>query len=203
MSKVAPHVYQGNIWSLMFDPALMQRLHSSNVLFQAYNVVAGVIANRMQAPRAFAALQRIGSLVATEAALGSSSDSHSSVESNVDNQHNHGSDLTQGSWPTTTLCPPATLVLAYLNIRGIGVVPRSSRSDHRAANSPGAVLACARALVAYAAASSARTLDRSALVGSAGVSLGLSRVPSRGDAADAGGGVFHEVRLYWLPDVCT
>jgi diketogulonate reductase-like aldo/keto reductase len=43
IAKVKPHLMQGNVWSLIFDPTLMHVLRQNKVHFQAYNALNGVL----------------------------------------------------------------------------------------------------------------------------------------------------------------
>ena len=54
--KTVPQVYQGNAWQLWFRPEVLQRLSEKNVLFQAYNVVNGIVTREGAAPRAYRVL---------------------------------------------------------------------------------------------------------------------------------------------------
>lgn len=55
-----PQLYQGNVWILLNDFELMSLLNSNHILFQAYNVMNGIMGRKHQAPRAFADLSRLG-----------------------------------------------------------------------------------------------------------------------------------------------
>ena len=54
--KVIPQIYQGNAWQLWFRPEVLERLREKNVLFQAYNVVNGIVTREGAAPRAYRVL---------------------------------------------------------------------------------------------------------------------------------------------------
>ena len=54
--KTVPQIYQGNAWQLWFRPEVLQRLSEKNVLFQAYNVVNGIVTRESAAPRAYRVL---------------------------------------------------------------------------------------------------------------------------------------------------
>ena len=59
-SQIAPHIYQGNIWAALHDPYLMRLLQENGIIFQAYNVINGVISQQHSAPHAYASLNAIG-----------------------------------------------------------------------------------------------------------------------------------------------
>ena len=58
--EIVPHIIQGNVWSLMFDPWLMNMVKENKVIFQAYNVMNGVVQRRDAAPNAYRVLKHIG-----------------------------------------------------------------------------------------------------------------------------------------------
>ena len=57
--KVVPQIYQGNAWQLWFRPEVLQRLREKNVLYQAYNVVNGIVTREGAAPRAYRVLSDV------------------------------------------------------------------------------------------------------------------------------------------------
>lgn len=57
--KVVPQLYQGNAWQLWFRPDVLARLSEARVLFQAYNVVNGIVTRRSAAPRAYRVLEDV------------------------------------------------------------------------------------------------------------------------------------------------
>ena len=54
--KVVPQIYQGNAWQLWFRPEVLQRLSEERVVYQAYNVVNGIVMREGAAPRAYRVL---------------------------------------------------------------------------------------------------------------------------------------------------
>jgi len=54
--KVVPQLYQGNAWQLWFRSEVLQRLGEERVVFQAYNVVNGIVMRESAAPRAYRVL---------------------------------------------------------------------------------------------------------------------------------------------------
>eukprot|EP00550_Attheya_septentrionalis_P011086 CAMPEP_0198302926 /NCGR_PEP_ID=MMETSP1449-20131203/56624_1 /TAXON_ID=420275 /ORGANISM="Attheya septentrionalis, Strain CCMP2084" /LENGTH=504 /DNA_ID=CAMNT_0044005405 /DNA_START=193 /DNA_END=1708 /DNA_ORIENTATION=+ len=59
ISRIMPHVMQGNVWDVVHDPHLMNFLEENNIVFQAFNVMNGVIAQKRKAFNAFLLLIRI------------------------------------------------------------------------------------------------------------------------------------------------
>jgi hypothetical protein len=61
MCNVKPHIYQGNLWNLVFDKDLVELLTSNNILFQTYNVMNSVINEHDSTPKSFKILEKIAS----------------------------------------------------------------------------------------------------------------------------------------------
>tara|TARA_B100000073_G_scaffold345994_2_gene356300 strand:- start:2028 stop:3101 length:1074 start_codon:yes stop_codon:yes gene_type:complete len=57
--KVVPQLYQGNAWQLWFRPKVIDLLKKEKILFQAYNVVDGIVNRQSAAPNAYKALTNI------------------------------------------------------------------------------------------------------------------------------------------------
>mgnify|MGYP001218317992 CR=1 FL=1 len=57
--QVVPQLYQGNAWQLWYRPKVLQLLRKEKVLFQAYNVVDGIVTRQSAAPRAYKVLADI------------------------------------------------------------------------------------------------------------------------------------------------
>jgi len=55
-SRITPHLLQGNVWTYLFDPYLMNFLKKHDVHFQAYNVMNGVLSQTSKAPNAYHSL---------------------------------------------------------------------------------------------------------------------------------------------------
>jgi len=48
--RIIPHIHQGNVWSAFFDGELMRVLNEYSVLFQAYDVMNGIVKKVEQLP---------------------------------------------------------------------------------------------------------------------------------------------------------
>lgn len=109
IARVKPHLLQGNLWSVVFDPALINLCADHGILFQAYNVMNGAASGEAQrgAPRAAALLRRVGRDLGRQGRPGAS----------------HNLDA-------------AEVVVKWLTQRGMGVVPRASNPVHLMANAP-------------------------------------------------------------------
>jgi hypothetical protein len=55
VAKVPPMILQGNLWSLFFDPHLMDLLKEHEVHFQVFNALNGILQNAYTGPKAIAA----------------------------------------------------------------------------------------------------------------------------------------------------
>lgn len=60
MCIIKPHMYQGNLYNIIYDTELMKLLQKNNIFFQTYNAIKDSYGRKEVAPRAFAALERIG-----------------------------------------------------------------------------------------------------------------------------------------------
>jgi len=122
IARVKPHLLQGNLWSVVFDPALINLCNTHGILFQAYNVMNGAtsIEAQYRAPRAAALLRRVGR------DLGSPGRSSS------------------GNGASNRRLDASEVVVAWLTQRGIGVIPRTSNPAHMMANAPRTVAAAPR-----------------------------------------------------------
>jgi len=58
---VQPHILQINVWSLLYDPLLIDYCHKHKVHVQVYNVMNGILTDPDKAPNAFHHLQKVGS----------------------------------------------------------------------------------------------------------------------------------------------
>ena len=60
-AKVEPHVLQINVWSLLYDPMLIDHCHRNKIHVQVYNVMSGILTEPEKAPNAYHHLQKIAS----------------------------------------------------------------------------------------------------------------------------------------------
>lgn len=60
MARISPHLVQINVWTVLFDPRLMELLRSHSIQVQVYNVVGGIVLRERAAPRAYADLASLG-----------------------------------------------------------------------------------------------------------------------------------------------
>jgi diketogulonate reductase-like aldo/keto reductase len=58
-ARVEPHILQGHVWTLIYDPFLIDYIHRKDIHFQAYNAIESVINKRDDAPHAYHHLQKI------------------------------------------------------------------------------------------------------------------------------------------------
>lgn len=66
MAKIEPHILQINIWSLLYDPLLIDYCHRHRIHVQVYNVMHTVMSDPEKAPNAYHHLQKIGSDLSEE-----------------------------------------------------------------------------------------------------------------------------------------
>lgn len=116
--RVKPSMYQGNVWIVMHNTALLKLLKENDVLFQAYNVMHGALQRRNDAPIAFSVLTEIGKqLTRTSTSL---------MDSTTRQQYQ----------PPTGRISEAMVIMAWLVQEGISIIPRASSSEHQIENSP-------------------------------------------------------------------
>jgi diketogulonate reductase-like aldo/keto reductase len=107
--RVKPFWYQGNVWIVLHNPNLFNLLHENGIVFQAYNVMNGILQRKGVAPRAFSVLSRIAQQLKREK-------DHDEIEHR---------NITE-----------AMVVMAWLVQEGISVIPRASSLKHLLENSP-------------------------------------------------------------------
>jgi len=61
-ARVKPQILQGNVWSLVYDPALLTLCRDHGIVFQAYNVMNGLLSSESArgSPKAFQVLRKVG-----------------------------------------------------------------------------------------------------------------------------------------------
>ncbi len=120
IARIKPHIYQGNIWSLIFDPNLMMLLNQNNIMFQVYNAVNGILSQADRAPNAFQQLLEIAT-------------THFSIKTSTNRQEEAMAVI--------------KVVLAWLVSNSISVIPRSSSEEHLIANSPASLLHITKGMI--------------------------------------------------------
>ena len=144
-SRVVPQLVQGNLWSALYNPDLMRVLQSgggddgsdgsdgseggsggggAKVVFQAYNVMNGVIANAERAPLAALLLSEIARDIAKP-------------DRRFHGGSGDASEDSAGEEPPA----PSSVLLKWLTSEGVAVIPRASSAAHLALNSPAAIAA--------------------------------------------------------------
>lgn len=58
-SRIHPHILQVNVWSLLYDPHLVDYCHKRRIHVQVYNAMQGTIMQPENAPRAFHHIQKV------------------------------------------------------------------------------------------------------------------------------------------------
>jgi len=112
--RIKPHLFQGNVWSFLFDPYLMNLLHENRIVFQAYNVMNGLLGQRSNTPAAFSILTKVGN----------------SLASKMQKRRRIGEKMDD------VVVNEAMVIMSYLIQEGVGIIPRASSSKHQQENSP-------------------------------------------------------------------
>jgi hypothetical protein len=107
-AKIVPHIIQVNVWSLFFDPELMELCRKHHIHVQVYNVMNGIFGDNVET-RAPNALHRLASVAATVAAASAHND---------------------GMMNDTTPLTPVHLVLSWLLREGVSIIPRTTSTRH-------------------------------------------------------------------------
>jgi len=114
-AKIHPHVLQINVWSLLYDPHVVDYCETNNIHIQVYNAMSGIVANPDKAPKAYHHLQKIAAELTTQIEEENTEDSFGELEIEE--------------------LSPAQVVLAWLIQHGVGVIPRTSRLSRLSENS--------------------------------------------------------------------
>lgn len=107
IARIKPAIYQGNLWSLLHDPYLMNILQENHVHFQAYNIMHGALHKKSDAPKAFSVLTKLAS----------------ELDSRFENTQEQ--QITE-----------AMVLMKWLVQEGVAVIPRASSPHHQIENSP-------------------------------------------------------------------
>lgn len=65
-AKIEPHILQMNIWSLLYDPLVMEHCHKNGIHVQVYNVLSGVLTDTEKAPNAYHHMQKVAAELSDE-----------------------------------------------------------------------------------------------------------------------------------------
>lgn len=115
--RIKPHLYQGNVWSIMFDPYLMNLIQEHDTVFQAYNIMNGIWEQKSAAPRAFDILTKVGN----------------DLKSRMTKQRRRIGDKEKKSISSIS---EAMVIMSWLVQEGIAIIPRASSVSHQQENSP-------------------------------------------------------------------
>jgi diketogulonate reductase-like aldo/keto reductase len=111
LARVQPHIVQTNIWSLLYDPLMVNFCHARDIHLQAYHLMNGVILKAEIAPFAYHHLLVVGNeltkIMRDEGTLGE------------DEEH----------------VTPAQVLMAWLVQHHISVIPRTTDLGHLTKNS--------------------------------------------------------------------
>jgi diketogulonate reductase-like aldo/keto reductase len=112
--RIHPHILQGNIWSLLFDPHLMTLIGEQNITFQAYNVINGISERKSLTPTALEMLKNIGNKLTLQ------------MKKN----------RRIGDKKEAITVTEAMVVMVWLLQQGVAIIPRASSLKHFKENSP-------------------------------------------------------------------
>lgn len=65
-ARIHPHILQTGLWSLLYDPALIDYCHKRRIHVQVFNAIQGTIMQPQVAPRAFHHIQKVAMELANE-----------------------------------------------------------------------------------------------------------------------------------------
>lgn len=65
-ARIHPHILQVNLWSLLYDPELVDYCHKHRIHVQVYNAMAGTIGQPETAPRAYHHIQKVAYEISDE-----------------------------------------------------------------------------------------------------------------------------------------
>lgn len=65
-ARIIPHILQVNVWSLLYDPDLVDYCHKHRIHLQAYNALGGTVSHPERAPRAFNHLKDVAHDISTQ-----------------------------------------------------------------------------------------------------------------------------------------
>ena len=121
--QIKPHILQGNVWSLMFDPYLMNLLQEQHIVFQAYNIMNGIWQQRSKAPIAFRLLTEVGTSLTSKI----QQEQKQKRLGRIGGEHNKKAsmDVTE-----------SMVIMSWLVQEGIIIIPRASSTIHQQTNSP-------------------------------------------------------------------
>jgi diketogulonate reductase-like aldo/keto reductase len=117
-SRIAPHLAQINVWSLMNETPLIELMNANNIHLQVYNVMNGIIGQVYENPKAHHHILMVANQLKQK-----SIDSSSSAKAGKQD----GAVLEKVFF--------AQAILKWLVQFGISVIPRTSNPEHLAENS--------------------------------------------------------------------
>merc|ERR1712151_627452 len=128
ISRVVPHILQGNVWTYVFDEKLINYCYRHRIHFQAYNVMNGIIneQSKKNAPMAYQLLQQI----ANELSLADNTKIKATLNDDDDNDNNNDNHHHRIQYT------PSQVILKWLIQNDVSVIPRTTKLNHLNENSP-------------------------------------------------------------------
>ena len=110
LARVQPHIIQTNIWSLLYDPLLIDYCHRNSIHLQAFHLMNGVLQKQEISPFAFHHMDFVANELKKDMASKRAGDT--------------GTNITA-----------AQVLIAWLVQHQISVIPRTTNKDHLLENS--------------------------------------------------------------------
>ena len=117
-SRIAPHLAQINLWSLMNETPLIELMNENNIHLQVYNVMNGIIGQVYENPKAHHHILMVGDQL-KQMSIDGSSDATAGTQNDL----------------ALELVLFTQVILTWLVQLDISVIPRTSDSEHLADNS--------------------------------------------------------------------
>lgn len=112
-----PHVLQGNVWSVVFDPELMRLCEEHDILFQAYAVLSSTVGAPPPPRTNTARFER----------WARASEALKEIGAELSGQSESGAESTAAGNAAVTV---AQVIQRWLMQRGVSVVPRATTASH-------------------------------------------------------------------------
>jgi len=130
IAQVPPHILQINVWSLLYDPLLIDHCHKHKIHIQVYNVMSSIFnsSDHVVAPNAYQILQKVAADLSSSSGVTKEYDDDDAL---LLSSQKHDDD----DYDNETEVSPGQVVLAWLVQHGVSVIPRTSRLSRLKENS--------------------------------------------------------------------
>jgi diketogulonate reductase-like aldo/keto reductase len=110
LARVQPHIVQTNVWSLLYDPLLVDYCHRRNVHLQAFHLMNGVLMKKDVSPFSFHHMEYVANTLKKDL-------------------------VAKGDWKEETDLTVGHVLMAWLVQHQVSVIPRTTNLDHLRENS--------------------------------------------------------------------